>query len=89
MTTMDEHSGGPSAAGERRLERAIILALLSEDAEQRWACTRLAAELGVDAEALAQALQRLSHAGVVCVAGAEVWASPAVRHIDELGLIGI
>jgi hypothetical protein len=84
------------AVGDRRLERAIVLVLLSgdreslgADGEPRWSCARLAAELGIEAQALQDALERLSHAGVVCLAGTEVWASRAARRMDELGLIGI
>jgi hypothetical protein len=84
------------AGGDRRLERAIVLVLLSGDGESlsgdgelRWSCVRLAAELGTEAQALQEALDRLSQAGVVCLAGTDVWASRAVRRMDELGLIGI
>ncbi|HLM85251.1 MAG TPA: hypothetical protein VK272_03585, partial [Solirubrobacteraceae bacterium] len=50
---------------DRRLERAIVLALLSE--ETRDGCTReqLVAALGADANALARALAHLCDAGVV------------------------
>jgi len=77
------------AVGDRRLERVIILALLNADGERRWSCAELAAELGAEAQALQDALCRLSEAGVVCLAGTEVWASSAARRMDELGLIGI
>jgi len=82
-------------AGERRatpgakLERAVLLALLNGDPGQRTSREELAAELGADAGALEDALGRLSHAGVVCGAGSEVWASAAAWHIDQLGLIGV
>jgi hypothetical protein len=77
------------AASSRRLERVIILALLSGDGERRWSCAELAAELGAEAQTLQDAAGRLSEAGVVCLAGTEVWASSAARRMDELGLIGI
>jgi hypothetical protein len=77
------------AAGDRRLERAIVLTLLSGDGEPRWSCARLAAELGIESQVLQGALDRLTDAGLVCLAGTEVWASGAARRIDELGLIGI
>jgi hypothetical protein len=84
------------AVGDRRLERAIVLVLLSGDreplggdGESRWSRAQLAAELGTEAQALQEALERLSQAGVVCLTGAEVWASRAARRMDELGLISI
>jgi len=73
----------------RELERAIILLLLSGEPTPRHSTAQLAAELGTDAETLEQALGSLSRAGAVCLDGDEVSPSPAVRHIDELGLIGI
>jgi DNA-binding MarR family transcriptional regulator len=75
--------------GARTLERVIVLTLLSEGGERRWSRAELAAELGVEVEALQDAVDRLSEAGVVCLAGTEVWASAAARRIDELRLIGI
>jgi DNA-binding Lrp family transcriptional regulator len=77
------------AGGDRRLQRAIILALLSEDAAQGSSRARLAEVLGIAPETLESALVELSEAGVVGLAGTEVWASAAARRIDELGLIGI
>jgi hypothetical protein len=84
-----ERPSGSAGAGERRLERAIVLALLGDDADRRSSRAQLEAELGVEAEPLARALERLSQLGVVCVADEHVCASPAARRIDELGLIGI
>jgi hypothetical protein len=89
MTGMHDHTNESGGVGDRRLERAIVLTLLCEPAGQRWASAQLAAELDVEAAALAGLLGRLSQAGVVCVAGTDVWASPAARCIDELGLISI
>jgi hypothetical protein len=86
---VDERSGETAGAGERRLERAIVLVLVSDEPDRRWPYERLAAELDVEAEPLARALERLSRLGVVCVGEETVWASAAVRHIDDLGLIGI
>lgn len=86
---MAEHLSGSAGAGERRLERAIVLALLDDEADRRWPRARLAAELGVEAASLARALERLSRLGVVCVTDEHVCASAAARRIDELGLIGI
>jgi DNA-binding MarR family transcriptional regulator len=74
---------------DRRLERAIVLALLNEEDEPRRPCARLAAELDVDSHTLSEALGRLSEAGLVCQEGSEVWASRACTHLDEIGLIAI
>jgi hypothetical protein len=83
---MNEQS---QATGDRKLERAIVLTLLSGEGERRWSYGQLAAELRIEDEPLQKALGRLSEAGVVHVADAEAWASPAARAIDALGLIGI
>jgi len=86
---MHDHIGESSPIGNRRLERAILLRLLGEDRDQRLSRAGLAALIDSDAPALQRALERLADAGVVCVEGDDVRASPAARHIDELGLIGI
>lgn len=86
---MREQSGGSPLGADRRLERAILLHLLGEDDARRLSRAQLASALGARWQALEPALQRLSHAGVVCLDGSEVWASRAARHIDALGLIGI
>jgi len=73
----------------RELERAIVLFLLSGEGDQRCSHAQLATELGAEDQTLREALGHLTRAGVIRVDGADVTASPAVRHIDELGLIGI
>jgi hypothetical protein len=85
---MAEEPGARDDASGRKLERAILLALLSADSE-RPARAELAATIGGDIAALDAALERLCDAGVACVADGEVWASAAARHIDGLGLIAI
>jgi predicted transcriptional regulator len=75
--------------GGERLERAIVLLLLTDERRQAWSVEQLAAELATDPSSLERALDRLSHAGVVELAGADARASRAARRIDELGLIGI
>jgi len=86
---MREQSSEPPVGGDRKLERAILLHLLDQEGARRCSRARLASALGAPAPILQPALQRLSDAGLVCVEGNEVWASPAARHIDALGLIGI
>ena len=81
------HEQAPT--GDRRLQRAIILQLLSEDTAQSSSRARLAEAIGVAPETLESALLELAEAGVVLLAGTEVSASAAARRLDELGLIGI
>ena len=76
------------AVGERKLERAIILQLLSDDSARRWSRAELAGAVDAEPDVLEAALVELSKLGIVDIAGAEVWASVAARRIDELGLIG-
>jgi len=89
MACVPERSSQDAAAGSERLERAIVLALLAGEREQRWPYAQLGVELGADSQTLQQALVCLARAGVVELDGATVSASSAVRHVDELGLIGI
>ena len=78
-----------SASTDRRLERAIVLVLLSETDDSRYSCAQLARALGASAHALEHALGRLTETGLISRTGGELWASPAARHMDELGLIAI
>jgi predicted transcriptional regulator len=75
--------------GDQRLERALVLLVLSGDREQGWPLAQLATELGADSQALERALDALSRFGVVSLEGGQARASRATRRIDELGLIGI
>ena len=79
----------PPAIEHRRLERAIILQLLAGEEDQRRASAQLAAAFAAEAHAFDTALAGLVEAGLVCIEGAEVWASAAAQRMDELGLIGI
>jgi DNA-binding transcriptional ArsR family regulator len=79
----------PPALGARKLERAIILQLLSQEVAERSSCAQLAAALGRDQETLTAPLGSLMDAGVVCCEGTDVWASAAARRLDEFGLIAI
>jgi hypothetical protein len=75
--------------GDERLERAIVLLLLTDEHQQAWSRGRLSAELQADPPTLERALARLTQAGVVDLEDADAHASRAARRIDELGLIGI
>jgi predicted transcriptional regulator len=86
MLSMNEQS--PTGA-ERRLERAILLVLLSEKDESRCSCAQLARALEADVQALEQPLGRLSEIGLINRAEDQLWASRVARYVDELGLIAI
>jgi DNA-binding GntR family transcriptional regulator len=86
MLSMTEQS---PASTDRRLERAIVLVLLSEKDESRYSCAQLARALGASVHALEHALGRLAETGLIGRTDSELWASPAARHMDELGLIAI
>jgi predicted transcriptional regulator len=83
---MDERQ---SALEARKLERAIILRLLSEQGAERSSREQIEAALGREADTLERVLERLEQVGLVCREGADIWASTAARRTDELGLIAI
>jgi hypothetical protein len=88
---MHTESSEPDAASDPRLERAIVLALLSDEDEAARRCSRaeLSNELGVEERQLQAALEGLLGAGVVCAGESLLWASAAAQRLDELELIGI
>ncbi len=73
----------------RRLERAIVLELLSEDHDERRHRDEFAASLRVDRSTLDAAVERLRDEGVVLLDGEDVLASPCPQRIDALELIGV
>ncbi len=84
----DEQQRGDDDLG--RVERAIVLQLLRDDHAPRWARAELADEISDFRPAqLEQALARLEREAVVHSEGHAVWASRAVRRLDELELISI
>jgi len=89
MDGVAEQSRERPVGANAKLQRAIILQLLSEDGERLRSRAWLAEELRCDMQALGEALQRLREAGVVGLESDEVWASPAAVRIAALGLIGI
>jgi hypothetical protein len=91
MAPMHTESSEPDAASDPRLERAIVLALLSDEDEAARRCSRaeLSDELGVEERQLQAALEGLLGAGVVCAGEGLLWASAAAQRMDELELIGI
>ncbi len=86
---MRHHRTQAGSDEHRRLERAIVLELLSEDHDERWAREELAASLRTDHLVLDAALERLRAEGVLLLDGEDVLASPCARRIDALELIGV
>jgi hypothetical protein len=75
-------------ADERRLARVLVIQLLRDDHQVRWSRDELVDQRGAIApSAVDAALGALQREGVVCLDGASVWASDAVRRLDELELI--
>ncbi len=73
-----------------KIERAIILQILSEDREHEWTRTALGHEFPeIKPEILDEALLNLEHMGVIERPGDTVRASRAVERLDELDLIGL
>lgn len=73
-----------------RLERAIVLELLSDDdVERRFSREELGERLGAGQADLDTALNGLHAAGVLCLGEQLVWVARATRLLDELELIGI
>jgi DNA-binding HxlR family transcriptional regulator len=72
------------------VERAIVLQVLRDDHEERWARAELAQEIPDFApEVLDEALAELEQDGVLRREERTVCASPAARRLDELELISI
>lgn len=84
-------------AGERQhsrdlwmVERAIVLQILRDDHEERWAQAELVQEIpDFEPAVLAEALARLERDGVLRREEQWVWVSRATRRLDELELISI
>jgi Fe2+ or Zn2+ uptake regulation protein len=91
---MDTESKESRAEGGIGLERAIVLQLLRDDHERMWSRAQLTTELQadrskIDLDGVEEALARLERAGVLGVSEQAMWASNAVRRLDELGLIAV
>lgn len=86
---MHTESGGLRAGSDRRLERAVVLVLLSEDDGARsWSRLELREGMGLSEEEFALALEGLLEAGVVEHERDRIWPSPATRRLERLDLIG-
>jgi hypothetical protein len=69
-------------------ERALVLRVLDRPGP----CSRAELEVAlgdVEPLAISDALRALEAEGVLYAAGEQVWAYRCVRHLDELGLIGV
>jgi hypothetical protein len=78
------------ATRDPRVERAIILQFLRDDHEHRWSRAELEVEISnIEPLDINDALARLDQNGIVQISGESVWASRAVRRLDELRLIAI
>ncbi len=86
---MDTQASGPRSGGEWRLERAIVLELMSDAGERSRSIAELEAQLGAGAGQLESALRELGAVGVLDGSEGRVWASAAARRLDELELIAI
>jgi hypothetical protein len=86
---MHTESGDRRTGTSRRLERAIVLVLLSEDdGARQWSRAELGDGMGVQERELGAALNGLLGAGVLLRDEDRVWPSAAARRLDELELIG-
>ncbi len=73
----------------RKLERAIVLELLSSEDERAWSCADLAVALGAGERDVEEAVRRLRDVGILCASAGGVTVARAAVRLDELGLIGI
>jgi predicted transcriptional regulator len=74
----------------RRLERAIVAHILSDDHDPRWSRAELTDALEeAEPRAVIDALTRLGEAGVVGLEDDSVQASRATARLEELELIAV
>jgi len=86
---MQTQSSGSRDGGNTRLERAIVLELLSDEDADGLGVAELEAVLGAAAGELDVALRELTDAGVLDSSEGRLQPSAATRRLDELELIGI
>ncbi|HEY5342541.1 MAG TPA: hypothetical protein VIJ66_02660 [Solirubrobacteraceae bacterium] len=74
----------------RSVERAVVLLVLRDDHERRWSRAELESKLAdIEQDVLDDAVAGLAATGVVRMEDDALWASDAVRRLDELELIGV
>ena len=72
------------------VERAIVLQLLRADHDPRWTRRELMRALAhLPSVEISKGIVRLDAHGVVGRLGEDLWASRAVRRLDELALIAV
>jgi hypothetical protein len=72
------------------VERAIVLQILRDDHEERWARAELAREIpDFEPAVLDRALAHLERDGILHREEGSLWASLAARRLDELELISV
>jgi predicted transcriptional regulator len=76
-------------ARKPKLERAVVLELLSGEDERVWSCSELAAATGEPREDVEEAVRGLHDVGVLHASAEGVSATSAALRLDALGLIGI
>jgi DNA-binding Lrp family transcriptional regulator len=86
---MQRESSEPRSTGDSRLERAIVLELLSDGGSDGRSQTELGEALGAGPIELEAAVHGLHAAGVLELDEGRVSPSAATRRLDELALIGI
>ncbi len=87
---MRSERSGYRLKDEEIAERAVVLQVLRDDHDERWARAELEREIyDIEPAAIAEALERLREHGVVHVSGHLVWASRCAWHLDELGMVSI
>ena len=75
---------------DRCVERAVVLQLLRDDHARSWSRAELGRKLAdVEQDVLDDAVASLAATGVVRTEDDALWASDAVRCLDELELIGV
>jgi DNA-binding Lrp family transcriptional regulator len=86
---MQRESSEPRSKGDSRLERAIVLELLSDAPPDGRSQAELGEALGARVSELEAAVRRLQAAGVLELRDGLVSTSAATRRLDELDLIAI
>jgi hypothetical protein len=89
MAPMHKESSDSQAGDDARLERAIVLELLSDSEQGGRSRAELGETLGADPVKLEAALLGLHAAGVLELDAGYAQPSSATRRLDELELIGI
>jgi len=83
-----ERSSSRRIDDPRIVQRSVVLMLLDDDHAERWSLADIERELfDVVPGLVGEALERLKDGAVVELDGEEVWALPAARYLNELGMV--